>query len=580
MKFKTILERTVAAWIGMCTLLLLIRPIDLPVTKDSFSAIPIWVFLLCIIAAFIIMTLFHHFTKFKHADTWLFAAAISLFLLLVAVRAEDIFTSSACVVLLVIVLFYIQRQIPNDHIPTLGKKATTILVIIILAVIGCYVAWIGYMRYRIYASPTYDYGIFNQMFYYMKETFTPLTTCERDGLLSHFAVHLSPIYYLLLPIYLLFPYGATLNIAQGFIVSLSILPMFFLCRAKKLSRLTSLILCLITALFPALTGGTLYDIHENCFLLPLLLTLFCFYERRQLWPLYICSILVLCVKEDAAIYLAFFAIYILLDDRNMRKHGAILLALSIAWFMCASILLAAFGEGTMTDRYADYISEDGGLLSMVANLIRTPSLALQISFSFSEEKITFILLMLLPLLFLPFVTKRMHRYILICPMVLINLMTTYLYQFDIGFQYVFGSGAFLLYAAILNLSDLPQLSRRRIIPMILGATILLFSAHIAAPNTFYFSYYAEQHQRITVLDEALTKIPDHASVTASSFLLPHLAQREELYDLDYTNKQTEWVAIELSNENNKNAAQTYQENGYQTVYQVDDVICILQKTSS
>ena len=177
MKFKTIFERTVAAWIGMCTLLLLIRPIDLPVTKDSFSAIPIWAFLLCIIAAFIIMTLFHHFTKFKHADTWLFAAAISLFLLLVAVRAEDIFTSSACVVLLVIVLLYLQRQIPNDHIPTLGKKATTILVIIILAVIGCYVAWIGYMRYRIYASPTYDYGIFNQMFYYMKETFTPLTTC-------------------------------------------------------------------------------------------------------------------------------------------------------------------------------------------------------------------------------------------------------------------------------------------------------------------------------------------------------------------------------------------------------------------
>ena len=86
MKFKTILERTVAAWIGMCTLLLLIRPMDLPVTKDSFSGIPIWAFFLCIIAAFIIMTLFHHFTKFKHADTWLFAAAISLFLLLVAVR--------------------------------------------------------------------------------------------------------------------------------------------------------------------------------------------------------------------------------------------------------------------------------------------------------------------------------------------------------------------------------------------------------------------------------------------------------------------------------------------------------------
>ena len=33
----------------------------------------------------------------------------------------------------------------------------------------------------------------------------PDVSCERDVLMSHFAVHISPIYYLLLPFYALFP---------------------------------------------------------------------------------------------------------------------------------------------------------------------------------------------------------------------------------------------------------------------------------------------------------------------------------------------------------------------------------------
>ena len=46
------------------------------------------------------------------------------------------------------------------------------------------------LRYRLNYASAYDFGIFSQMYYYMDKGLTPLTTCERDGLLSHFAVHL------------------------------------------------------------------------------------------------------------------------------------------------------------------------------------------------------------------------------------------------------------------------------------------------------------------------------------------------------------------------------------------------------
>ena len=45
-----------------------------------------------------------------------------------------------------------------------------------------------------FSTPTYDFGIFAQMFHQMRATGLPNTTLERDGLLSHFAVHVSPIY--------------------------------------------------------------------------------------------------------------------------------------------------------------------------------------------------------------------------------------------------------------------------------------------------------------------------------------------------------------------------------------------------
>lgn len=70
-------------------------------------------------------------------------------------------------------------------------------------------------RVRSFSAPTFDFGIFSQMFYYMKGSGAPMTTVERDGLLSHFAVHVSPIYYLLLPIYAVAPRPETLQILRG-----------------------------------------------------------------------------------------------------------------------------------------------------------------------------------------------------------------------------------------------------------------------------------------------------------------------------------------------------------------------------
>jgi hypothetical protein len=134
--------------------------------------------------------------------------------------------------------------------------------------------------------------------------------------------------------------------------------------------------------------------------------------------------------------------------------------MTVAYFFFAIFMISQFqqdmifgAEGNMlSSRYANIIGEDGGFLSLVKVLILNP--ALYAFESLTADKLTYALNMLLPLAFLPLITRKPSRWLLLGPFYVLNLVTDYQYQYDIGFQYSFGSGALLIYLAVLNLADL------------------------------------------------------------------------------------------------------------------------------
>ncbi|MCR5783098.1 MAG: DUF2079 domain-containing protein [Clostridia bacterium] len=229
----------------------------------------------------------------------------------------------------------------------------------------------GLLRYLSFRCPNYDFGIFSHMFYNMKNSFQPLTTCERDGTLSHFAVHLSPILYVLLPVYFVFSSPITLQLAQAAILASAVIPLALLCRKFGLSYTRTAVMALILLCYPAVACGTNYDFHENCFLLPLLLWLFYAYETRRLWMMALFAALVLMVKEDAAIYIAFFALYVFLNGKRYLQ-GSLLFVGAGAYFLCAVLFLTVRGEGVMMGRYDNFIVGDGTLLQAIKNVLVNP----------------------------------------------------------------------------------------------------------------------------------------------------------------------------------------------------------------
>ena len=415
--------------------------------------------------------------------------------------------------------------------------------------------------YRVwtFSVPAYDFGIFVQMFHSMKTTGLPMTTVERDGLLSHFHVHMSPIYYLILPFYCLVPRPETLQVLQAAVMASAVIPLWKLGRHHGLSGLQRTLLCALLVLYPAFAGGAAYDLHENCFLTPLLLWLLYGLDSRNTSLTAVAALLTLCIKEDAAVYVAVIALFVILraalryrkENRRELATGLVLLGVSLVWFGAVTGFLATVGDGVMTSRYRNFMfNGSDSLVTVIQAVILSPMKA--IFECVDQEKLIFIGMTLCPLLFLPFLTRRQERYVLLIPYLLVNLMSDYQYQHDLFYQYAFGSTALLIYLTTVNLADL-KVRRVRTVAMTAAVVMafLCFGLTAYPKATAYPERYVTWQDTYEDYREAMAKVPKDASVTAGTHYVAPLAQREVIYSLRHTTLvnllSTQYVVMKTNN---------------------------------
>ena len=426
-------------------------------------------------------------------------------------------------------------------------------------------------RVECMATPTFDFGLFSQMFHYMKKTGLPLTTLERDGLLSHFAVHMSPIYYLMLPFYALAPTPATLQVLQAAVLASGVIPLYLIGKNRGLSGFCRTAVCALLLLLPAYAGGTGYDLHENCFLTPLILWLFYGIEKKNIPLTAVAAILTLTVKEDAAVYVAVIGLYLLIKVLLRLKKldifhlvtGIALLAVSLGWFFAVTGYLSKYGDGVMTYRYDNFIYDgSGSLLAVVKAVLMNPMKALYECVD--PGKLEFNNLMLLPLLCLPLITRRYERYILLIPYALINLMSDYQYQHNIFFQYTFGSIAFLIYLTAVNLADI-RAEKVRFGALCLALLVAgsCFVGRIIPKVRQYGALAVKYEAYYDGIREILDTVPADTSVATTTFYTTYLSQRDVIYDIRYCTQahllETEYVVLNKSSGDYQKYA-TYGEN--------------------
>lgn len=437
-------------------------------------------------------------------------------------------------------------------------------------------------RVLTFCAPTYDFGIFSQMFYQMRTTGFPTTTLERDGLLSHFCVHVSPIYYLLLPFYWAVPMPATLQVLQAAVLASAVIPMWKLAQRHGFSGVVSGLFCLLLLLYPAYSGGAGYDIHENAFLTPLLLWLFYAIDCHCGWMTALFSVLTLIVKEDAAVYVAVVAIWLVLrsilrtgpERRWGLIAGSVVFAGAVAWFLAVTSYLARYGDGVMTYRYQNFMyGGSTSLVTVIQTVFLSPVKALYECVD--PEKLGFLGLTLLPLCGLPLLTRRYERLVLLIPYLLVNLMSDYQYQHDIFFQYTYGATACLFYMTVVNFEDIAGRLRSgkkiwKVSPLILTLVIsaACFGAVVVPRAVQYPGLYLKNREYYAQLTDFLSQVPDDASVTATTFYTVPLSGRELLYDVRYSSGEhllsTEYIVLGVSDADSyaAYAADAEKKNGF------------------
>ncbi len=442
----------------------------------------------------------------------------------------------------------------------------TCLIFAIVLCIGTTI-YFGYytsLRYLNYQNATFDFGIFAQMFENMATTGAPLTTVERSYEMSHFGVHFSPIYYILLPGYMIFRSPLYLIWAQALCVAVGVFAVYLICKKLGFSGKVTLVFEFVYALYPCLFNGCFYDFHENKLLTTIILFLFYFIISEKTIFTLCMSLLLLSVKEDAAIYLIAISLYVIMS-RKKYMIGSLMLSMAVIYFVLAQKVVAALGEeGVMIWRLSDYfVNGEEGFFSVFKSILF--DVGYLIKMMFSADKFPFVIYMFMPLMFTAFTQHKISNFILLLPIIPINLMQSWQYQYNIDYQYTYGVAALVIFLSMLGIMNLKSNTRRVALIMSIIMTLTLATSTLAPKirnNTIYETNNSEKREDI---EQLLSTVPKDKSVTAGHYIMPHLYFVRELYTVPEYYKeieQTDYFVIDTRDTENTESMKAVMSNDY------------------
>lgn len=444
------------------------------------------------------------------------------------IDGDPFFLLGLAVVDLIVVLWLTQDDKLEIKSIKVSHKTCLIAAVVLFVVTTICFGYLTSLKYYSFKNFTFDFGIFTQMFENMATTGAPVTTVERSLEMSHFGVHFSPIYYLLLPGYMVFRSPVYLHYAQVACVAAGVFAVYLICKKLDLSGKITLCFEFIYCFYPCLFGGCFYDFHENKMLTTIILFLFYFIISNKRVPIIIFSLMLLMVKEDAAIYLIVIAFYVLLS-RKQYTNGIIMLSMALVYFVIANKIIASLGtQGVMMFRLKEYFINDEQTYSSVLKSI-VFDVGYLIKMMFTSDKLPFVIWMFLPVAFSPFMTKKLTTLVLLLPIIPINLMQTWEYQYNVEYQYTYGIAALIIFSAIICIKDLKRRPRHIALMMSLMMCFAMSSNLILLKSTNNISYKENDAKDYEIIQEALDKIEDDASVTADNSIVPHLYFVKQLY---------------------------------------------------
>lgn len=166
-----------------------------------------------------------------------------------------------------------------------------------------------HLLHNSYHTSAFDLGVFTQE---LKNTLKGQILYSPALGMSQFAIHFSPVLFLLVPLYWLFPHAQMLLVVQALLLAFGGYLVYVIAREYNYSHRAGLILECLYFFNPLLWGVALFDFHEVAFAIPALLVMFLGFKKKN-WLFFGLGLLVaLATKEDAVVALGVFGFGLML----------------------------------------------------------------------------------------------------------------------------------------------------------------------------------------------------------------------------------------------------------------------------
>lgn len=420
-------------------------------------------------------------------------------------------------------------------------------------------------HYTFYSS--YDQGIFNQIFwnsihghFFQSSLSSQISgNVAQKGEFSqvfyyHLGQHFNPIFLLWLPLYALFPSPATLIVLQVALVTAAGLVLYVLAQHYLEPPVAAMIAISFYGA-NAVLGPTLANFHDICPILLLVFGLLLSMEKRW-WSLFwLLAALTLAVREDAGLGLFGVGFYLIVSRRYPRI-GLAVCTLSFTYMLIVTNLIMELFDNDVSQRlmiqqfgqYTD--SSEASPLNIIWGMVSHPWHLVRELFSPFFNKVEYLLGHWLPLAFVPAVSPAAW---MIAGFPLLELLLEKGGSVrSLNIRYAMAVVPGLFYGAILwwagrsYFSLIPGAGNRarglKVSPLFQRFWIVCISLSVliclaSSPNrTLYFllpdSYQplvyiplTQQWPHVGAIQALLTQIPPDASVSATTYIVPHVSSR-------------------------------------------------------
>ena len=418
------------------------------------------------------------------------------------------------------------------------------------------------------------------------------TNCASPNGIMRFAIHFEPILFPISLLYLIWSNPKILFVIQTLIVASGAYPAFWLARLRLRDNWVGVAIACLYLLYPVQQQATVADFHAVTLTAGLLLfTLYFLYTRRTIW-FFAFAIAAMACKEEVPLLVLMIGLWSLFFQRRWLSGGGLAL-LACCWFLLGYYVImphfSPTGHPLLLSRYNDVGESPIGL---VKNIVFHPRVFLN-TYVWEKDHFAYIHVLLGPAGYLPkpngdplFYLPLLAPWIMILalPAILLNLVSSNPQMYSGLFHYSAEIVPVIIFAVIeslvliiwfvrlctvilvrllergaqsvTNLSMHAQKWGR----VVSTALLVLLSCGMLASairSDYYFHgqmpfsqgfSWPQSSAHLALAQRFIDMVPQGASVSAQTKIVPHMSQREFIYMFPYQDTSVDYVLLDVTSD--------------------------------